>query len=307
MTESAREPTMAGLLNQYEAIGGPEEYGPEGIAIMVALWRKSCKLGWKRAFQMTNTELTLQTGIKSRDTINTHRSKLVNAGLIGYTSPPRGSAKGSYTVSFDLIVVGEPVRNSDHFNIVGEEVVQKPDYFSKADGEAVRKLDHFPDTVLKDLSTTITSTTDNEFADEIDQGKPGDMFELLNAFCKMNHRLDIHISPREREAMGRMVAGGTPNPFTIRTMESLLQAKREREGDGFKYPTSFLYYVDGIKKAWLNSQTTAAPTDGVAPGEPPDKPQHQTKQQRELAELDMMIEEERRRGETGGHSSGPHH
>ncbi|OKP91883.1 hypothetical protein A3844_01860 [Paenibacillus helianthi] len=300
MTESAREPTMAGLLNQYEAIGGPEEYGPEGIAIMVALWRKSCKLGWKRAFQMTNTELTLQTGIKSRDTINTHRSKLVNAGLIGYTSPPRGSAKGSYTVRFDLIVVGEPVQNSDYFNIVGEKVVQKPDYFIKADGEPVRKLDHFPDTVLKDLSTTITTTTDNEFADEvIPDRKSNPMIELLDAYTKLHGKLDFHVKPREREAMGKMVAGGTPNPFTIRTMELLLEEKRKREGGGFKLPTSFLYYVDGIEEAWKNSQTTSAPTDGVAPGELPEKPQRKTKQQQEIDELQRFIEEEERREQTG--------
>ncbi|KUP22375.1 hypothetical protein [Paenibacillus sp. DMB5] len=300
MTESAREPTMAGLLNQYEAIGGPEEYGPEGIAIMVALWRKSSKLGWRQAFQMTNTELTLQTGIKSRDTLNTHRSKLVKAGLIGYTPPPRGSSKGDYQVRFDLIVVGEVVRKSDNFSELTEKVVQNPDHFNQVVGEPVRKLDHFPDTVLKDLSTTITTTASSEWIEpKIDPEADG-MIAILNAYCELNSKLDFHVKQREREAMGKMVAGGMPVPFTITTMAGLLQAKREREGNNFKYPTSFLYYVDGIEEAWLNSQTTSPPMDGVAPGDKQDPHQpKKTKQQQEIDDLDRWIREEEAREQAG--------
>ncbi|MRN56804.1 winged helix-turn-helix domain-containing protein [Paenibacillus monticola] len=308
MTETARELNMGGLLNQYEAIGGPEEFGPEGLAIMVALWRKSSKLGWKQAFQMTNTELTLQTGIKSRGTINTHRNKLVDAGLIGYSPPPKGSSRGNYTVTFHLIDGAEVVQLSNIFQKVGSEVVQNMDYFSEVDGKAVQKLNHYTNTVLKDLSTTITTPiTGNEFEDEINEDpKFNAMIDILNAYTELHGKLDFHVKPREREAMGKMVAGGMPNPFTIRTMELLLEEKRKREGADFKLPTSFLYYENAIYEAWRNSQTSAAPTDGVAQGTP-DKPQRKTKQQRELEELDMMIEEERRRGEGGSDHSGPHH
>lgn len=306
MTETARELNMGGLLNQYEAIGGPEEFGPEGLAIMVALWRKSSKLGWKQAFQMTNTELTLQTGIKSRGTINTHRNKLVDAGLIGYSPPPKGSSRGNYNVTFHLVDGAEAVQLSNNFLKVGSEVVQNMDCFPEVDGKAVQKLNHYTNTVLKDLSTTITTPiTGNEFAEEITEDpKFNAMIDILNAYTELHSKLDFHVKPREREAMGKMVAGGMPNPFTIRTMELLLEEKRKREGVHFKLPTSFLYYETAIYEAWHNSQTTVAPTDGVAPGTP-DKPTRKTKQQRELEELDMMIEEERRRGEGRSDHSGP--
>lgn len=307
MTESTREPTIAGLLDQFEVIGGPELFGPEGLAIMVALWRKSSKLGWKQAFQMTNTELTLQTGIRSRDTINTHRSKLVNAGIIGYSPPPRGSSRGNYLVKFNLIPVDEPVRESDNFNqVVGEpvrnldkvggKVVQKPDHFGQVAREPVQKSDNYADTVLKDITTTPTTI---DFAVEnSDDSEQDGMIAILNAYCRLHGKLDFHVKPREREAMGRMVAGGMPVPFTISTMDSLLQAKREREGNDFRMPTSFLYYVDAINEAWRNSQTTSLPMAGVATGAPEEPPKRKTKFQRELEDLRRRAKEERQRGQS---------
>lgn len=124
---------------------------------------------------------------------------------------------------------------------------------------------------LKDITTTTPiTTTDREwFEDESGLTSRADgMIVILNAYCKLHGKLDFHVKPREREAMGRMVAGGMPVPFTISTMESLLQAKRDREGDQFKLPTSFLYYVDAINEAWQNSRTTCPPIAGVAQGKP---------------------------------------
>src|SRR4051812_31346919 len=88
--EYMSEPTLIGLLNYFEDIGGPEMYGPEGIAILLALWRKSSKLNWISSFTMTNTELQVQTGIKSRDTLNVRRNKIIEGGLIKYSPPPLG-------------------------------------------------------------------------------------------------------------------------------------------------------------------------------------------------------------------------
>ncbi|WP_230873771.1 MarR family transcriptional regulator [Paenibacillus woosongensis] len=147
---------------------------------------------------------------------------------------------------------------------------------------------------LKDIKDLTTTTTTDFEIDSIDARSNG-MIAILNAYCKLHRKLDFHVKPREREAMGKMVAGGMPVPFTIRTMESLLQAKREREGDSFKYPTSFLYYVDAIEEAWLNSQTTSPQMVGVAQGAP-EHPKRMTKQQREIDALERFIEEERRRG-----------
>lgn len=117
---------------------------------------------------------------------------------------------------------------------------------------------------LKDIKDLITTTTanDSEFPEElltpVSQGNG--ILDLLNAYCKMHNKLDIHVNPNEREAMGKMVAGGTPNPFTIQTMASLLEAKREREGVRFKLPKSFLYYVEGIQEAWESQHPPETPT-----------------------------------------------
>ncbi|UQZ34572.1 hypothetical protein C2I18_14210 [Paenibacillus sp. PK3_47] len=318
MSETAREPSLSGLLNQFEAIGGPEEFGPEGFAITVALWRKSSKLGWLQTFQMTNSELQVQTGIATRKTLNVYRSKLVEAGIIAYEPPPRGSSRGSYTIYFQLVGSPKPVTSGNRLEEVRQEVVTVGNHFGTNFSEvepqvvtsgyhlpkAVTVGNHFRTTVLKDTTTVTPTTGDSEFSDD---PAIGGMIAILNAYCELNSKLDFHVRPREREAMGKMVAGGMPVPFTIRTMESLLQAKREREGGNFKYPTSFLYYVDGIEEAWQNSQTTSPPMDGVAPGEMPSHQPKKTKQQRELEELDRIIEEEKRREQSRGSYVGPHH
>ncbi|AKG36125.1 hypothetical protein [Paenibacillus durus] len=333
MTDTAREPSISGLLNQFEVIGGPEEFGPEGLAIVVALWRKSSKLDWMQTFQMTNTELQVQTGIATRKTLNVYRSKLVEAGIIAYEPPPRGSSRGTYSINFHLVGPPKPVTSGNRSEEVGQKAVTSGNHFgnnfSEVDPKAVTSGYHFPkavtsgnhfspylkkvvtsgNTVLKDLTTTITTTTgESEFADEFSEDPEFDgMIAILNAYCRMHNRFDYQVRPREREAMGKMVAGGMPVPFTIRTMEGLLQAKREREGDGFKFPTSFLYYVDGIEEAWQNSQTTSPLMAGVAPGGPSDKSQRKTKQQRELEELDRLIEEEMRREQSRSGQTGPCH
>lgn len=149
---------------------------------------------------------------------------------------------------------------------------------------------------IKDLiTTTPTTIAGGEWIEPEVEPEANGMIELLNAYCKMHGKFDYHVTLNEREAMGKMVAGGTPNPFTIRTMESLLEAKRNREGTRFRMPKSFLYYVDGIEEAWLNSQTTSPPMAGVAQGAP--EPQKRmTKQQRELEELRRRAREERQHG-----------
>ncbi|MNW37034.1 MarR family protein [compost metagenome] len=151
---------------------------------------------------------------------------------------------------------------------------------------------------IKDLTTTITTTEDWELPERDGPDPQSDgMIAVLNAYCRLNQKFDFHVRQKEREAMGKMVAGGMPVPFTIRTMEGLLQAKREREGESFKYPTSFLYYVDGLEEAWLNSQTVSPPMTEVAPGAS-ELPKRMTKQQRELEDLRRRAKEERQRGES---------
>ncbi|CAI6074984.1 hypothetical protein PAECIP112173_02353 [Paenibacillus sp. JJ-100] len=162
---------------------------------------------------------------------------------------------------------------------------------------------------IKDLITTtaITTSESSDSWDDIlnpnppDDGRDG-MIGILNAYCKMHNKIDINVSQKERLAMGKMVAGGTPNPFTIRTMASLLQAKRQREGEAFKLPKSFLYYVEGIEEAWKIHQASgqeqpfkpALLPNGQASAAT--QPRRLSRQQQELADLRRRAEEERKRG-----------
>ncbi|WP_240414994.1 hypothetical protein [Paenibacillus periandrae] len=148
---------------------------------------------------------------------------------------------------------------------------------------------------FKDLSTTSTTTT--EFS-ESDENEEDPYLQLLNAYCKLNNRFDIHVKRNERDAMGKMVAGGMPNPFTIRTMESLLEAKRAREGNAFKLPTSFLYYENALWEAWRNenSITAAGSTDGVILGT---RKNSKSQQEQDLEELRIAKEEAKRLANVG--------
>lgn len=316
MSNHPRDPTLHGLLNDFENIGGPEVYGPEGIALIIALWRKSAKLGWKESYTMTNTEIMVQTGIKSRETINSYRNKLVKGGLFEYTAPPRGQSRGEYTMNFhfnsnepvqEMDHLGEgaekAVQNMDHLGEVAAKAVQEMDHytdnFSKAVGKPVQNMDHYGevvgkvvqnmDTVLKDLITITTTSISESPTKENEEGEQDPFLQLLNAYCNLNKRFDIHVKSKEREAMGKMVAGGIPTPFTIRTMKILLEEKREREGESFILPTSFLYYENALWEAWRNknSITATGSTDGEILSA-----NRKTKQDKQFDLLDMAIEQE---------------
>lgn len=147
---------------------------------------------------------------------------------------------------------------------------------------------------IKDLITTTTIISEKEWWEEEDQNphpETDGMITILNAYCKLHSRFDIHVSTAERHAMGQMVAGGIPVPFTIQTMGTMYkakQAKQARDGEVFEQPNSFAYYVKGIKDAWRKTRPAAgkAKTNQT---EPPRK----TKQQQELEELKRRAKEER--------------
>ncbi|MCZ8520157.1 hypothetical protein [Paenibacillus caseinilyticus] len=100
--------------------------------------------------------------------------------------------------------------------------------------------------ISKRLTITTTITEEDIFKGQI---------EILDAYCKLHDKLDIHVRSSEREAMGKMIAGGMPIPFIIRTMGLLYEDKRQRaikKKNQFKPPSSFTYYVGGINDAWEN-------------------------------------------------------
>lgn len=134
---------------------------------------------------------------------------------------------------------------------------------------------------LKDLNNTPTPyagdhnhETMNLAEPEFKDSHPDPFIQVLDAYCELHKKLDIHVTGVEREIMGRMIAGGLQTPFIIRTMNKLHDSKRQREtenGGRFQKPTSFKYYEKGIWEAWENESaiTAGVPTPGVAIGAAP--------------------------------------
>ncbi|CAH1190352.1 hypothetical protein PAECIP111893_00289 [Paenibacillus plantiphilus] len=284
------EPSLDSLLDQFEDIGGPETFGPNGTAIILAIWRKSRKLGWLRSFQMTNTELHFQTGIKSRETINTYRDRLASNGIMVYQPPPRGKSKGAYILNFNFISQKQ-VHNLDNLTDYKGQVVQESNSFDTTNGNEVHNLDNLTDTVLRDFKDTIT-TTDNPF--EL----------LLGEFCSLHSKLDIHVKRNDIVSMQWMLDQHIPVALIIRVMREL---HRERTATG-KVISTFVYYKQAILDAWdaAKAITDRAPIPAVALGEesitsgvPVSEvalgSSKRTKQQQEIDALDKFIEEERRR------------
>lgn len=182
LTESARAIyTLSGLLDQFVLMGGPSMYGPGGLAILTALWRKSSKLGWSNRFIMSNTEVIVATGIKSRTTIGTHRTKLQAGGFFKYTEPPQGKDDGEYILNFQFYN-HEPVQFLDG---VGGGVDQKLNDF--ADNElsptqVVQNLDTPPPKqgqVVQNLEGYDKKAV--QFPDDSDQ-----VVQKLNDFLEKN-------------------------------------------------------------------------------------------------------------------------
>lgn len=168
------------------------------------------------------------------------------------------------------------------------------DQTKMSDHETILTSDQTILSDAKDIKDLITTTTilENEFSEEISPDPKTDgMIAILNAYCKLHDKFDIHVSTNDREAMGKMVAAGMPVPFTITTMESQYKAKRKREGEDFEQPNSFTYYVKGLKSAWRNANKTTKPKGSITQTPMPAPPQRLTKQQQELADLKRRAKE----------------
>ncbi|MNW46236.1 hypothetical protein D3C74_235190 [compost metagenome] len=147
MTESARATyTLSGLLDQFVLMGGPSIFGPGGLAILTALWRRSQQLGWANQFVMSHAEITVATGIRSRGTISAHCDKLQEGGYIQYLPPPKGKDGGKYTLQYKLFR-REPVQNLNN----SPKPVQILDNYNE---EPVQKMNDFtrPVQILNELN-----------------------------------------------------------------------------------------------------------------------------------------------------------
>ncbi|MDH6370575.1 DNA-binding transcriptional regulator GbsR (MarR family) [Paenibacillus sp. PastF-3] len=296
-TDSFPFPIFSGLFS-------PQHYEKIGSAIWLFAWCVSSTtkeveedgtvwglvLGGK---PMKLSEIGENFGVTDKS-ISRWISDLQNHGYIHIIRAPRGliirvrkSKKGILKRS-DKNVSSS---NSDQTKMSDQST---SDQTKTSDHEAILPSDQTILSDAKDIKDLITTTTiiKNEFSEEIiPDPKTDGMVAILNAYCKLHDKFDIHVSTNDREAMGKMVAAGMPVPFTITTMESQYKAKRKREGEDFEQPNSFTYYVKGLKSAWRNANKTTKPKGSITQTPLPAPPQRLTKQQQELADLKRRAKE----------------
>ncbi|WP_052675915.1 MarR family transcriptional regulator [Paenibacillus sp. IHBB 10380] len=293
----------------YSGLLEPEHYNKISTAIWLFLWcissvtkDKEDEEGVSWGIVLGNKPIKLedlseQFGVAKKtisrwiDTLEEHGYIRVTRAPYGLIFTVRNSKK--YRNKMDKNVHSGEREETDMSTLEGREETDMSTLEGREETDMSTLLDknvHSNKDIIKDLIITTPITT--EFTEGFSEDSKADgMIGILNAYSKLHGKFDFHVKPREREAMGKMVAGGMPSPFTIQTMTFLLEEKRKREGSRFKLPSSFLYYVDAIEEAWLNSQTTNAPIVGVAP-RAPEPSKRKTKQQQEIERLESIMREE---------------
>lgn len=74
---------------------------------------------------------------------------------------------------------------------------------------------------------------------------------IMNLYCSLHDKLDLHIKPHDREQMMDLACSGIPLEFILETMQKLFENK-ESKGEKIR---GFGYYPPVIKDAWTNSST----------------------------------------------------
>ncbi|WP_340004445.1 hypothetical protein MHH52_21940 [Paenibacillus sp. FSL K6-0276] len=307
-TDSFPFPIFSGLFS-------PQHYNNIGSAIWLFAWCISSTtkeveedgtvwglvLGGK---PMKLSEIGGNFGVTDKS-ISRWISDLQEHGYLHITRAPRGliirvrKSKKDLLKRSDKNVLSlntDQTKMSDHDS--GDKTIlsdhNNGDKTNMSDHEPILSSDQTKMSDAKDIKDLITTTTilENEFSEEINpDSKLDGMIAILNAYCKLHDKFDIHVSTNDREAMGKMVAAGMPVPFTITTMESQYKAKRKREGEDFEQPNSFTYYVKGLRSAWRNANKTTKPKESKTQTPLPAPPQRLTKQQQELADLKRRAKE----------------
>ena len=77
------------------------------------------------------------------------------------------------------------------------------------------------------------------------------MIQILNSYCDIHNKIDLHLKPSERSAMDRLSKTEIPMEFILDSMKALYD-KKIKDGDKV---TSFLYYPDAIADAWKRRTT----------------------------------------------------
>lgn len=297
MTNQPREPNLHDLLNQFESIGGPEEFGPEGVAIMVALWRKSSKLNGLDKFTMTNTELQVQTGIQTRKTLNAYRSKLIEAGIIKYESPPNGSSRGTYHITFNLLEPFKPVTEPDPIPVTSGYSFLVPEPKPVTSGNS------FGTTVLKDLDLISSSSAAAKYS----ESEFIEMVKAIENHFVIKRNLGFGINVDDEKAMRQALADGIPLKTITKTIDACFKKYKSRhQHDRIR---TFTYCVPSIYDAWVKEQSITEPVEPVALGgsiteNVPSEPvalgsTRKTKHEKQMEMLDQIAREEQECGQSG--------
>jgi hypothetical protein len=169
----------------------------------------------------------------------------------------------------------------DHDGVIAQKWTITDERESKnglSEGSDSSKMDY-----LKDFTITTTTSTTTETA----------QFEiLLNEFCEIHSKLDIHVKAPDIMLMTELIALGVPLPLISKVMRTL---HKERTQQGARIST-FSYYKSAILESW---ETQKAITDGVPiPEGVPLSPvalgsAKKTKQQQSLEELRRKAREAR--------------
>ncbi|WP_052088314.1 HTH domain-containing protein [Paenibacillus wynnii] len=292
-------PTYSGLLE-------PRHYKQIGTAIWLFLWCISSTTAEKekegtvwgvvlgnKPIRINELEEIFEV---SNRTIRSWIKTLEDHGYIRVTRAPYG-----------LIF---SVRNSKKYQNRVAENFHSPD----RDRQNVATLEGSDRQNVADLAAE--NCRSNKDITEIlkDAASASDESQILKAvsqiekhFCQRRGR-GLNVSPTDFAEIKQMIIDGLPVDLINRVVDdSFDNYKPKHKRDEIR---SITYCVPRCYDEWTKLQqeepiTGAVPHVPVAIGSP--QPQRKTKHQRDLEELDMMIEEERRRGETGGYSSGPHH
>lgn len=253
-----------------------KEVDEDGTVWGIVLGNKPMKL----------SEIGEQFGVNDK-TVSRWLSDLQEYGYIHVTRAPRGLVIKVKNSKKDLLKRSDKIvrSHSDDKTEMSNHEDRDQTYLSvqkdgdqtylsvRIDSDKTEMSDHQPNSGsdqtemsdAKDIKDLITTTTisENEWWEKENQNPDPEtdgMITILNAYCKLHNKIDFHVTQTERSAMGKMVAGGMPVPFTIKTMESLYKAKQGREGDDFQQPNSFSYYLPGIKEAWRNANAVQTKT-----------------------------------------------
>lgn len=113
--------------------------------------------------------------------------------------------------------------------------------------------------------------------------------EVLQAYCQIHGKLDIHVKPIDTSLINEMIALGVPTALIIRVMDTIY---RERGGKIH----SFSYYKDAILEAWEAEKAITTPSlqGTVALGKSSSQHGYRSKQQQQIDDLMRIITEEGR-------------